>query len=118
ALTEVSLVSFELAQCWNESNSAVKIWLSLSDDIVRKTGEHKRSAIEELISGILARDTSEMDFHMERDDDDKLSQRVASMSKQLSDVAGFRVEIPQEAVIALQTARIVRDQLWQWRYED
>ena len=116
ALTDVSVVRFELASCWNSSNKAVKLWFLLCDDIVNRVGESKRSDLEEKIAEILSSGDREMGYEMM--EERELSDRIASVSQRLSDLTGVKVEISKEAFVALKSARVVRDQLWRWRFGD
>lgn len=115
-LSDVSLVSFELAQCWNISNKAVQVWFSLADALVTKYGEDKRSAIEKAIGELLSERGRELDIEMMEDEEVErfLEHQSRRVNQAMTEATGHAVEVPEDTVRLLQSARTIRDQLWRW----
>lgn len=114
-LNDVSLISFELAQCWNSTNKAVQTWFALSDYIVADAGEAKRSDIEEVIGGYLSR--RDHDIDLERMRGEEINSMIEHQGRRLAEAAGISVKVTEEAFLALQSAKTIRDTLWRWSSE-
>ena len=111
-LSDVSLISFELAQCWNTANRAVQTWFALSDEIVAKVGEEKRSDVEETIRNILSHREGEFDVELMKDEE--VAHWIERMSRKLTEESGVAVVVSKEAFLTLRSTRMISDRLWRW----
>lgn len=114
-LSDVSQIRFELAQCWNSSNKAVQTWFAISDAIVAKAGEEKRSYIEDVIGSVLSERDRDMNPGLVLDEE--ISRYLEHVSRRLNEAIGITFDISKDSIALLKSARSIRDTLWRWGSE-
>ena len=90
----------------------MQTWFALSDEIVAKVGEEKRSDVEETIGNILSHREGEFDVELMKDEE--VAHWIERMSRKLTEESGAAVVVSKEAFLTLKSTRTISDRLWRW----
>jgi hypothetical protein len=108
-LRDVAGLKFSMVSCLSKGHPAVRRLIQFANDIIKRTGESKRSAIEEKCTDLIF-ELGHMRGHpSELDDAGELKRYLRD---RLTRIADTEIDVPDDLVALCLDAKVIRDDLW------
>jgi hypothetical protein len=108
-LRDVAGLKFSMVSCLSKGHPAIRRLIHFANDIIQRTGESKRAAVEEKCTEV-AFELGHMKGHPGLLDDAGELRR--HLRDRLARIADTEIDVPDDLVALCLDAKVVRDDLW------